>query len=98
MAEITYQFPPSALSALRMTAGEFAREMRTAACVQWYAQGILSQDKAADIAGLSRGEFLVETSRRGVPICQVGDAELEAEVEHIHAHHRRRFSTHPSGE
>lgn len=82
MATITYELPPSTFSALRLSPQEFAREMRIAACVQWYAQGLISQGKAAEIAGLSRAEFLEELFRRKVPACQVTLEELIEEIEH----------------
>lgn len=82
MMTITHELPPSALSALRLSPVEFAREMRIAACVQWYAQGIVSQGKAAEIAGIPRGEFLDELFRRKVPACQVTLEELIDEIEH----------------
>ena len=53
MATISYELPPSAFAALHLSPKEFAREMRVAACVQWYAQGLVSQERAAEIAGLS---------------------------------------------
>ena len=82
MATITYEMPPSTFSALRLSPKEFAREMRIAACVQWYAQGLVSQGKAAEIAGLSRADFLEELFRRKVPACQVTYEELIEEIEH----------------
>ncbi|MEM7587485.1 MAG: UPF0175 family protein [Acidobacteriota bacterium] len=82
MATITYDMPPGTFSALRLSPKEFAREMRVAACVQWYAQGAISQGKAAEIAGLSRAEFLEELFRRRVPACQVTYEELIEEIEH----------------
>lgn len=82
MATITYDMPPGTFSALRLSPKEFAREMRVAACVQWYAQGAISQGKAAEIAGLSREEFLEELFRRRVPACQVTYEELIEEIEH----------------
>ncbi len=82
MATITYQVPPSTFSALRLSPREFAREMRIAACVQWYAQGLVSQGKAAEIAEISRAEFLEELFRRKVPACQVTFEELVEEIEH----------------
>ena len=81
MATITYDMPPGTFSALRLSPKEFAREMRVAACVQWYAQGAISQGKAAEIAGLSRAEFLEELFRRKVPACQVTYQELITEIE-----------------
>jgi predicted HTH domain antitoxin len=66
-----------------MTPEDFAREMKLAACVQWYRQGILSQSKASEIAGLSRAGFLAELSRRNEPILQFTEDELAGELEHI---------------
>lgn len=82
MANISYDLPSTAFSALRLSPVEFAREMRIAACVQWYAQGLVSQEKAAEIAGLDRTEFLEELFRRKVPACQVSFEELVEEIEH----------------
>lgn len=82
MATIHYDLPPSAFAALRLSPKEFAREMRVAACVQWYAQGLVSQEKAAEIAGLSRVDFLEELFRRKVPASQVSLEELVEEIEH----------------
>lgn len=88
MPTISYDLPPSTLSALRMAPREFALEMKIAACVQWYAQGIVSQGKAAEIAGLSRARFIEELSRRKVPVIQVTEEDLESELEHIRARRR----------
>jgi predicted HTH domain antitoxin len=82
MVTITYELPSSVFSALRLAPDEFAREMRVAASVQWYAQGLVSQGKAAEIAGLSRADFLAELFRRKVPACQVTLEELIEEIEH----------------
>ena len=54
--------------------------MRIAAAVQWYAQGALSQGRAAELAGLTRAEFLGELYRRKVPACQVTPDELADEI------------------
>ena len=80
---IQYELPAEAFSALRMTPENFAHEMKLAACVQWYRQGILSQSKASEIAGLSRAGFLAELSRRKEPILQMTEDELAQELEHI---------------
>lgn len=82
MATISYEIPQSAFAALHLAPKELAREMLTAACVQWYAQGLLSQERAAEISGLGRAEFLEELFRRRVPACQVTLEELIEEIEH----------------
>ena len=76
MATLTIELPESAFSALRRSPQEFAKEMRIAAAIQWYAQQQISQEKAAEIAGLSRTEFLDELFRRRVPASQVTLQEL----------------------
>jgi predicted HTH domain antitoxin len=81
MATLTIELPESAFSALRRSPQEFAKEMRIAAAVQWYAQRQISQEKAAEIAGLSRTEFLEELFRRRVLASQVTLQELVKEIE-----------------
>lgn len=80
MAQVSFDFPPSVFSALRKAPAEFAAEMRLAAAIHWYSQGLISQDKAAEIAGLSRMEFLEELFRRKVPAIQVSVEELREEL------------------
>jgi len=77
---ISFDFDTSAFGALRLAPGEFAREMRIAAAVQWYSQGIVSQGKAAELADLTRAGFLDELHRRKVPACQVTPDELAEEI------------------
>jgi predicted HTH domain antitoxin len=80
MTTISFEFEPSVFGALRLAPNEFAREMRIAAAVQWYAQGVVSQGKAAELAGLTRTDFLDELRRRKVPACQVTPDELAEEI------------------
>lgn len=80
MTTITFEFEPALFGALRLAPQEFAREIRVAAAVQWYAQGVISQGKAAELAGLARSEFLEELRVRKVPACQVTIEELREEI------------------
>lgn len=81
MTTLTIELPEGAFSTLRRSPQEFAKEMRIAAAIQWYAQQQISQEKAAEIAGLSRAEFLDELFRRRVPASQVTLQELVKEIE-----------------
>lgn len=80
MTQVVFDFPPTVFSALRKAPEEFAAEMRIAAAIHWYSQGLVSQGKAAEIAGLSRAELLDELHRRKVPAIQVTLEELEEEL------------------
>jgi len=73
-------FKEDDLATLRLSPKEFAKEMRLAAAVKWYELGLVSQAKAAEIAGVSREEFLKALERFEVSPFQVTPEELEAEV------------------
>jgi predicted HTH domain antitoxin len=54
--------------------------MHIAAAVKWYELGILSQEKASEIAGLSRGEFIRALNRLYVSPLQYSPSELREEL------------------
>ncbi|MGO9469819.1 MAG: UPF0175 family protein [Isosphaeraceae bacterium] len=81
MATVTVEVPDDAFSALRRSPREFAREMRLAAAIQWYHQRLISQGKAAAIAGLSRREFLMALYHAKVEASQVDIEEMMEDVE-----------------
>lgn len=76
--KLEMEIPESALSALRQTPGEFAGNMRLMASIKWYETGMLSQVRAAELAGQSRQEFLLSLSRVGVSPFQGVDDDLGA--------------------
>jgi predicted HTH domain antitoxin len=78
---LTLELPDDAFSALRTSPEEFGRELRLAAAIKWYEMERISQGKAAEIAGLSRSEFIDALTRYGVSPVQVTPSELEAEVD-----------------
>jgi len=45
---------------------ELAEEMRLAAAVKWYELGTISQERAAQLSGLSRAAFIGALSKFGV--------------------------------
>jgi predicted HTH domain antitoxin len=47
---------------------------------QWYAQGEISQGKGAEIAGLSRAEFIDECAKRYIPVGQYSPDEVLEEL------------------
>ncbi len=57
----------------------FVRDMRLAAAIKWYELGRLSQGKAAEVAGVSRQEFLHSLARYDLSPFQVTPEELAEE-------------------
>jgi predicted HTH domain antitoxin len=78
--QIEIELPESAFSALRLSPKQFAREMRLAAALKWYEAGMISQSKAASLAGVSREEFLLGAGRFQVSAAQATPAELAEEL------------------
>jgi predicted HTH domain antitoxin len=59
---------------------EFARELRLAAAIFWYERGRISRGRRAEIAGMSRADFLDASFRAQVPACQVTVEERKEEL------------------
>ena len=57
-ATFTIELPESLLTPFAGTPEAFAREVRLAVAIEWYREGRVSQGKGAEIAGLSRIDFL----------------------------------------
>jgi len=54
--------------------------MKITALVKWYEEGLISQSKAAEIAGISRQEFLKQLYKHNVTPYQISDEDLINEV------------------
>ncbi len=78
--QITFEINRDVFAALRQDPETFVPELRLAAAVKWYELGIISQSKAAEIAGLSRSEFLTALSRYQVTPFQQDADDILREV------------------
>jgi predicted HTH domain antitoxin len=81
MKTVSIQLPETVFSALRKNPDEFVQEMRIAAAVKWYELGQISQGKAAEIAGLTRSDFINALSSYQVPFLQYTAQELAQELQ-----------------
>ena len=73
---MTIDMPEGALASLRKDPEAFAQELRLAAAVKWYELGELSQGRAAEIAGMSRQEFMAALGRYRVSPFQYTPEEI----------------------
>jgi predicted HTH domain antitoxin len=80
MAMIHVPVPEDIFAALRRSPAELADELRLAAAVHWYARGLLSQERAAQLAGMDRTDFLLALAREGVDAFVVDLRSLRDEL------------------
>ncbi len=77
---IQLTFPIDVFSTFRKTPEEFSQEIRLVAAVKWYEIGIVSQEKAAEIADMGREDFLFALSQFHVSPFQYSAAEVLREA------------------
>jgi predicted HTH domain antitoxin len=80
MQTVTMELPEDVFSTLRRSPDEFAQEMRLAAAIHWYSRGEISQEKAAQIAGLDRTDFLMTLAERHIDVFHVDMKSLAEEL------------------
>jgi predicted HTH domain antitoxin len=80
MVHVTIESPESTLATVRQDPAGFARELRLASAVKWYEMRQASQERAAEIAGLSRADFLSALARFGVSPFQCSADEVIEEA------------------
>ena len=81
MTSVTIDLPEDVFSALKRPPTEFARRMRLAAAIHWYARGEVSMEKAALIAGLDRADFLAALAAEEVDVFDVDLESLKRELD-----------------
>ena len=81
--KVMMEFNEGVLPALQKSPQEFASEIRLLAAAKWYELRLVSQEKAAEIAGMNRLDFLLAISRLGVSPFQYTAEVVLKEVENV---------------
>ena len=76
MSTITVMLPEDVLATVKKSPDEVATEMRIAVAVSWYARGLVSQGRGAEIAGLTRSQFIDVLAAHGVSASQETIGEI----------------------
>jgi predicted HTH domain antitoxin len=95
---ITVQVSDALLEDLAASPENLDREIRLAASIHLYSRRLVSQGQGAEIAGLSRWDFIQALGRAEVPACQVTSEELTEEVVRAYQAHHQRVAAHPPDE
>ena len=77
---LTLAIPDSALSALRRSPAELGQELKLAAAMHWYGRGLMSQERAAELAGLTRRDFIHALARDGQDVFVLDDDSFAQEL------------------
>lgn len=80
MATVTLEFPDEVYEALRRSPSEVQKDLRLAAAIRWYSQGLISQERAAMVAGMDRTDFLMSLARERVDAFAVDFDQLAREI------------------
>jgi predicted HTH domain antitoxin len=80
MAELTLEYPDDLLVASGKPRVEVERELKFQLAVRLFEVGQLSLGKAAELAGWNRIRFADELGRMKVPVVNLDDAEIQAEL------------------
>ena len=80
MTTLTLKVPDAVFAATRNDPAHFTKEMRQSAAAAWYADGRISQEMAAGVAGMDRTDFLLMLARIGHDSFVVDFEDLDGEL------------------
>lgn len=80
MATVTIDLPEKVLDELDSSRERAEKDVRLAAAIEWFRRGLISQGRAAEVAGLPRADFIDELARRKIEVFAVDFPDLAAEA------------------
>lgn len=80
MTQIAIDLPDDVFSARKQPPREFAKQLRLAAAIHWYARGEISMEKGALLAGLDRVDFLLALAGEQVDVFEIDFERLQEEL------------------
>lgn len=81
MSTLTLECPDEVMASLKKGPHDMVEEIRLAAAMKLHELGRLSSGRAAQLAGISRVEFLHSTGRYQVSAFSLSESDLEQDLE-----------------
>lgn len=88
MAEMTVEYPDDLLVASGKPRREVEQDLRFQLAVRLFEVGQLSLGKAAELAGWNKVRFGDELGRLKLPVVNLDDQEIQAELRALRGDHR----------
>ncbi len=89
MAELTVQYPDDLLVASGKPRSVVEEELTFQLAVRLFEVGQLSLGKAAELTGMNRLRFADELGRMKIPVVNLDDEEIQAELRALRGDHHR---------
>jgi predicted HTH domain antitoxin len=80
MSILTIELPEDLAVTLQRSPRELAKDIRLAAAIDWYSRGLISQGRAAEVAGIPRADFIDALAARKIEVVQVDLEALDREL------------------
>jgi len=79
VTHVSVPLPDEVFETLRRSVEEVAADVRLAAALEWYRRGMISQGRAAEVAGVTRADFINALAARQIPAVQLDPEDLDSE-------------------
>ena len=79
MTHVNVPLPDEVLETLHRSLEEVEADVRLAAALDWYRRGMISQGRAAEVAGVTRADFIDALAVRQIPVVQTDLGDLDRE-------------------